>query len=147
MAQEVKQAEECVYALCELKPDGGSGVSGTVTFKQSVKGGTTTITYKVSGLSQGDHGFHVHQFGDLSQGCKSAGGHYNPFKKEHGGPKDDNRHVGDLGNITANKDGVAEGTIEDKLVSLGMFLLHFKSTNIQQTNCKKHEIRKPKIMD
>ena len=116
MAQEVK--EESVYALCELKPDGNSGVSGTVTFSQSVNGGTTTIKYKVQGLTKGDHGFHVHQFGDLSQGCKSAGGHYNPFKKEHGGPADENRHVGDLGNITANDAGVAEGTIEDKLVSL-----------------------------
>ena len=25
------------------------------------------------------HGFHVHQNGDLSNGCRGAGGHYNPF--------------------------------------------------------------------
>ena len=119
MAQDPKAKEaESKIAFCVLQQDGGSGVSGIVTFSQSPEGGATTICYKIEGLSEGDHGFHVHEFGDLSNGCKSAGGHYNPFKKEHGGPSDDNRHVGDLGNVTAGKNGIAEGILDDKLVSL-----------------------------
>jgi Cu-Zn family superoxide dismutase len=59
----------------------------------------------VSGLEPGDHGFHVHEFGDMSKGCESMGGHYNPDGAEHG--NEDSGHVGDLGNINADDNGVA----------------------------------------
>ena len=110
--------EDNIYAMCVLKPDGNSGVSGIVKFKQNLTDNITTIDYDVNGLSEGLHGFHIHEFGDLSKGCKSAGGHYNPFKLTHGGPNDKKRHVGDLGNIIADKNGNAKGTINDKLVKL-----------------------------
>ena len=38
----------------------------------------------------------------MTEGCKTAGAHYNPFKKTHGG-YDDERHVGDLGNLKADE--------------------------------------------
>ena len=106
--------------MCVLKPDGGSGVSGIVNFKQDVAADVTQISYEIKGLAPGKHGFHIHEFGDLSQGCKSAGGHYNPFKATHGSPDDviGKRHVGDLGNIVAGKDGVAKGQMSDKMVKL-----------------------------
>ena len=78
-----------------------------------------TILYGVvSGLKPGLHGIHIHEAGDLTDGCTSACAHYNPFNKEHGGPGNKNRHVGDLGNLKADKDGVAEFYLEDDLVKL-----------------------------
>ena len=43
-----------------------------------------SITGTVFGLTPGLHGFHVHQFGDISNRCKGAGGHYNPLEQNHG---------------------------------------------------------------
>lgn len=103
-------------AVCMLHPDGGSGVSGRVLFES--KGNSTRITARVRGLAPGQHGFHIHELGDLSEGCKTAKGHFNPFSKTHGGPKDAVRHVGDLGNITANAEGVATIEMVDPLVQL-----------------------------
>lgn len=91
-------------------------VKGTILFMQSAKGGATLVKGTISGLEPGEHGFHIHEYGDLSQGCESAGAHYNPDNVEHGDLK--NGHVGDLGNITANEEGIADFTIKAKRVDL-----------------------------
>jgi Cu-Zn family superoxide dismutase len=60
----------------------------------------------VQGLNpKGKHGFHIHEFGDLTEGCATAGPHYNPHNSTHGGPTSSKRHVGDLGNLIADDKG------------------------------------------
>jgi len=56
----------------------------------------------VAGMSDGKHGFHIHESGDMSNGCKSMGGHYDPHgMHRHGGPQGSRRHGGDLGNVVS----------------------------------------------
>ncbi|KAK0413030.1 hypothetical protein QR680_006554 [Steinernema hermaphroditum] len=97
---------------------GDAGVTGTVYFTQEKEGQPTTIKGEIKGLTPGLHGFHVHQYGDSTNGCISAGPHFNPFGKTHAGPKDDNRHVGDLGNVEANADGIANFELVDSPVQI-----------------------------
>ncbi|XP_020529808.1 superoxide dismutase [Cu-Zn] 1 isoform X2 [Amborella trichopoda] len=80
--------------------------------------GPTTVTGSLSGLQPGPHGFHVHALGDTTNGCMSTGPHFNPVGKEHGAPEDENRHAGDLGNVTVGEDGTANFTIVDSQIPL-----------------------------
>jgi Cu/Zn superoxide dismutase len=55
---------------------GDSKVSGTVTFEQESESSPTTITWDITGNDpNAERGIHVHQFGDNTNGCTSAGPH------------------------------------------------------------------------
>ncbi len=104
-------------AVVVLHPTDGNQTAGVVTFTKAM--GETKIVGDISGLSPGEHGFHIHQWGDCSApDGKSAGGHYNPFNNPHGGPTDNIRHVGDLGNIKAGENGQAHFEMTDRVISL-----------------------------
>ena len=109
----ITESKETVIAQCELEHS--DTVKGTILFIQA-PGTDTLIKGQVTGLTPGDHGFHIHEFGDMSKGCDSMGGHYNPDGKDHG--NEDNGHVGDLGNINADENGVAEVNKVSKYVDL-----------------------------
>ncbi|MEI6085035.1 MAG: superoxide dismutase family protein [Verrucomicrobiota bacterium] len=108
---------ETKKAVAVLQPTKGSTVSGTVTFTK-VEGGVQVVA-EVTGLTPGDHGFHVHEFGDCSDPeAKSAGGHFNPAGHQHGAPDGEVRHAGDLGNLTADATGKAHYSRLDKHLML-----------------------------
>ncbi|XP_031565495.1 copper chaperone for superoxide dismutase-like [Actinia tenebrosa] len=97
--------------------EGTNKVQGLTRFVQ-VSRNTCVIDGTIDGLSPGLHGFHIHEYGDFSNGCNSTGKHFNPENHEHGGPEDENRHVGDLGNIVANAEGRATFRMEDRKVKV-----------------------------
>uniref|UniRef100_A0A914I1R0 superoxide dismutase n=1 Tax=Globodera rostochiensis TaxID=31243 RepID=A0A914I1R0_GLORO len=105
-------------AFCFLVGDTDSSVKGTITFTQDNVNTPVAIMGQICGLPPGAHGFHVHEFCARSNGCSSAGPHFNPTNNDHGGPNDSTRHVGDLGNVHAGADGVAKIDFTDKLISL-----------------------------
>jgi len=98
---------------------GDSTVKGTLTFEQESESSNTTITYNLSGNDpNAERGMHVHAFGDNTNGCTSAGPHFNPHGKDHGAPSDEERHVGDLGNFKTDGQGNSQGSITDKFIKL-----------------------------
>ena len=71
-----------------------------VKFVQSNPNGFVSVKGKIIGLPRGKHGFHIHEYGDLSgKGCMTAGSHFNPKGHLHGGLRDEKSHAGDLGNV------------------------------------------------
>jgi superoxide dismutase, Cu-Zn family len=101
-------------AICVLAPNKNNvkGIIKFKTFSNKVK-----VMYEIYGLKDGEHGFHVHECGDLTDGCSSACAHFNPGNTVHGGRKSKVRHVGDLGNIKS-KNGVSKGFFYDNIISL-----------------------------
>lgn len=104
-------------AVCVLTPTVGNSAHGIVTFTATDKG--VLVVADVEGLTEGKHGFHVHQYGDMtSADGTSAGGHFNPDGMNHGSPMGEMRHVGDLGNLVANSEGKAHLEWTDKDIKL-----------------------------
>jgi Cu-Zn family superoxide dismutase len=116
LAQEKGKKGEALHAVCVLHPFPKSNTRGIIWFEQ--KGKTVHVTGTVSGLTPGKHGFHVHEFGDCTD-PDCSGGHFNPTNMPHGGPDDAKRHVGDLGNIVADANGVASIDMKDSVIRLG----------------------------
>ncbi len=85
---------------------GDTNISGTVVFTETAEG--LKVEAVVEGLPPGKHGFHVHEFGDISDEGRAAGGHYNPDNTKHGDIIRDgfeNAHAGDFGNIDIDENG------------------------------------------
>jgi Cu-Zn family superoxide dismutase len=105
-------------AVADLAPTAGNAAKGTITFSQ--KDGTVLVVAKVSGLTPGNHGFHVHEKGDCSAAdAMSAGGHFNPMGKPHAHPSSAEHHTGDMPMLMADASGNATLTVELTLMRLG----------------------------
>ncbi len=104
-------------AVAVLHPTKGNKANGVITFTQTEKG--VRVTGEIKDLSPGKHGFHIHEYGDCSApDAESAGPHFNPEDKPHGAPADEQRHVGDLGNLEADSSGRAKADMVDSKLSL-----------------------------
>ncbi|KAJ9413976.1 superoxide dismutase [Fusarium oxysporum] len=96
-----------------------STVFGTITFEQFDESSPINISWNIRGNHANSlRAFHIHEFGDKTNGCTSAGPHFNLFGSTHGSPSYHERHVGDLGNSQADSSSTLIGTITDHLVKL-----------------------------
>ncbi len=95
--------------LVELKNGKGEAV-GTVTLSADGKGVSLALDLKA--LPPGEHAIHVHEKPDCTApDFKSAGGHWNPAKKQHGMQNPEGAHAGDIPNLTVAADGTLKATI------------------------------------
>lgn len=100
-------------AGAKVDPRSGSTAAGNVTFTDL--GGEVQVDALFSGLTPGEHGFHVHEVGDCSAtDASSAKGHYNPTGQRHGHHDSKARHSGDMPNLIADAQGEARLTAELK---------------------------------
>jgi superoxide dismutase, Cu-Zn family len=84
---------------------------GTAKITSSGKG--VKIEVKVTHLSPGEHGIHIHTVGKCDgPAFTTAGGHFNPTSAHHGvhNTQDPHPHLGDLMNLTVNKKGDGNAT-------------------------------------
>jgi len=106
--------QEVLTAECTFE---SLGIRGTLYIKQD--GNLASFTGNISGLTPGNHGFHVHEVGSIADGCSDTGPHFDPTNAVyHGAQKDAKRHTGDLGNVYANNSGIAYIEKKDGLALL-----------------------------
>jgi len=104
-------------AVALITPTKGNSIHGVVTFEKTEKG--VHVIANLTGLTPGKHGFHIHEFGDItSEDGSSAGGHFNPMNMPHSMPASEKRHAGDMGNIEANENGSAHLDYIDSIMEL-----------------------------
>ncbi|XP_046563195.1 superoxide dismutase [Cu-Zn], chloroplastic-like [Haliotis rubra] len=116
-----------VYGRCDMAMnptlvDSPHNITGVILFRQKVHKPLEVLIdlegFSMASMSNHDiqeHGFHVHQFGDLTDGCQSFGGHFDPDDVTHGSPHSDqrHRHAGDWGNIVCDNEGKVHRNLTD----------------------------------
>lgn len=110
-----------------------SHLQGYVLFTQDYKDSVVKVEVNLYGLKEGVHGFHIHEhpikkeyINEMKKGkkvkdlCKTLGGHFNPFKTNHGSYRyNTERHAGDLiNNLYVKTNGIVYLTFLDPLISL-----------------------------
>lgn len=90
---------------------------GVILFRE-LANGNTKVVVDLKNLAPGKHGFHIHEYGDMREGCSSCCSHFNPYGQQHGGRDSKKRHVGDLGNIVVNDRGVCKCSFVDSRIKL-----------------------------
>lgn len=106
-------------AQANLAPASASLVSGRIAL--APMGDGVHLTGTLGGLAPNStHGIHVHETGDCSAAdASSAGGHFNPDGSAHGRAGSGPHHAGDMDNLTADAQGVAQVNIHLAGVTLG----------------------------
>ena len=102
-------------AICVLQ---NSEITGNIIFKMNYSTNIMKISLDLKNVPSGYHGFHIHESGDLREGCKSLCKHFNPYNKHHGSRTSKIRHLGDLGNIIPDINGNVKKIFYDKHLKL-----------------------------
>jgi len=104
-------------ARAELRDATGRAV-GTARLEQVGDG--VHLVLALTGLPPGVHAVHLHEVGRCDPpDFASAGGHFNPGRRQHGLETPQGPHAGDLPNITVDGDGAGRLETVTERVTLG----------------------------
>ncbi|MFA7588062.1 MAG: superoxide dismutase family protein [Novosphingobium sp.] len=88
--------------------------TGTAELREQA--GKVHLHVRVSNMSSGMHGIHIHAVGSCeAPAFTSAGPHLNPHARQHGSDNPAGSHLGDLPNLVTSADG--SGTLDYTLPS------------------------------
>ncbi len=114
-----------------------SGASiGSIRVEQTANG--ARFTPNLTGLTPGEHGFHVHVNPSCGMAGQDAGGHYDPQNTgRHEGPNG-NGHLGDLPTLSVNSSGAATTPVVAPRVQVtdlegGSLMIHAGGDNYSDT--------------
>lgn len=102
-------AAEEAKAIAQLVNPNGANVGELHLIQE---GDMVHIVGEVSNLPPGPHGLHIHAVGSCTPDFSAAGGHFNPFNRQHGLWNPQGPHAGDLANLMVAEDGT--GTYDYK---------------------------------
>jgi Cu-Zn family superoxide dismutase len=101
-------------ANAQLKDKGGKAV-GDVDLTQGPGG--VLLRLSLTGISPGEHAFHIHAVGKCEPPFESAGGHFNPAHKKHGMMAAE-AHAGDMPNLHVPQSGELKVEILNTAITL-----------------------------
>ena len=109
-----KRKIKLIKSICQIRGSEDGNIKGHITFTELKS--RMKINIDVYDLPPGKRGFHIHNKGNLQEGCSSLCSHFNPTNKKHGKLNSPNSHAGDLGNIIVEEDGTCKMTIHSKFL-------------------------------
>lgn len=128
---------------------------GYVLFIQESKSKKVKVIFRLENFDPFSiHAIHIHEYGDLSNGCISLGFHYNPFNTKHGSRLIPNkeRHAGDLINnlYTDSNGNFVYEYIDDLITLYGEESILGRSVviheGIDDLGCGKNELEKESLI-
>ena len=116
LARPVDQAQRNAWASLQ---DASGRPVGVALFTEDAAG--LHLRVQATGLAPGAHGIHIHDVAVCTPpGFTSAGGHFNPGRREHGMHNLEGAHAGDLENLLVETDGTAAYDTTNPIASLGL---------------------------
>jgi Cu-Zn family superoxide dismutase len=105
-------------AEARIEPLRDAQVTGVAHF--AAVGPEVSFHIRIENAPPGTHAIHLHEFGDCSgPDGTAAGEHWNPTGVEHGQWGVDPFHLGDIGNLVVDNNGVGEMMMTTDLWTIG----------------------------